>query len=215
MTTTVAPTSANTTSRSKRTPTWMKVLLGFFVLVFIAAAGFAGLTVGKLLGASEERDVQVVRSVRGEEQVILMTAGLTDIKEERDNQTFFGLFDIPLSDRTTFLRYEFDAKFGIEGKEVKVEPLGDKAYRITIPDFVFLGYDNADFSVATESNGILSWTTPAIDTLEATEALLSDEAVAEHIAGFRPLLETQAVTFYSRIVSSIEPDASLTFEFAE
>lgn len=214
MTTTAAPPSATSSKPANRTPLWARILLVIFVLALLAAAAFAGVAVGKWLGASEERDLQVVRSVRGEEQVILLTAGLTDIKEERDSQTFFGLFDIPLSDRTTFLRYEFDAKFGIDGKEVGIEPLGDKAYRITIPEFVFLGYDDSDFSVATESNGILSWTTPEIDKLQATEELLSDEAVAEHIAGFRPLLEEQAATFYTRIVSSIEPDATLTFEFA-
>ena len=203
-------TTAPTTRR--KTPIWGVVLL---IVVVGAIAAFAGLTVGKLLGASEERDVQVVRSVQGEEQVILLTAGLADIKEESDNQTFFGLFDIPLSDRTTFLRWEFDAKFGIEGKEVGIEPLGDKSYSITIPEFLFLGYDDPEFSVATEANGILSWTTPAIDTLQATEELLTDEAVAEHIAGFTPLLEEQAVRFYTRIVSSIEPDATIQFEFAQ
>ncbi|HWU29908.1 MAG TPA: hypothetical protein VN041_12580 [Microbacterium sp.] len=205
-----------TTTTPRRTaPAWAKVLLVVVILALIGAAAFAGLTIGKFLGASEERDVQVVRSVQGEEQVILLTAGLTDIKEKHGKQTFFGLFDVPLSDRTSFLRYEFEAKFGIEGKQVDVEPLGDKAYRITIPEFIFLGYDDPEFSVATESNGILSWTTPAIDTLKATEELLSDKAVAEHIDGFRPLLEEQAITFYTRIVSSIEPDAKLTFEFSE
>lgn len=204
-----------TVKPQSRTPVWAKVLLVLLLLVLIGAAAYTGLAIGMSLGASEERDLQVVRSVQGEEQVILLTAGLTDIKEERENQTFFGLFDVPLSDRTTFLRYEFDAKFGIEGKQVEIEPLGDKSYRITIPAFIFLGYDDPKFSVATESNGLLSWTTPAIDTLQATEELLTDEAVAEHIDGFRPLLEEQAVTFYTRIVSSIEPDAELTFEFSE
>jgi len=204
-----------TVKPQSRTPVWAKALLVLLLLVLIGAAAFTGLAIGMSLGASEERDLQVVRSVQGEEQVILLTAGLTDIKEERENQTFFGLFDVPLSDRTTFLRYEFDAKFGIEGKQVEIEPLGDKSYRITIPAFIFLGYDDPKFSVATESNGLLSWTTPAIDTLQATEELLTDEAVAEHIDGFRPLLEEQAVTFYTRIVSSIEPDAELTFEFSE
>ena len=39
--------------------------------------------------------------------------------------------------------------------------------------------------------------------------------MAEHIEGFRPVLEEQAVTFYTRIVSSIEPDATLEFEFTQ
>lgn len=199
------------TAARRGTPIWAVILL---TLVIAAIAAFAGLTFGKYLGASEERDLQVVRSVRGEEQVILLTAGLTDIKEERENQTFFGLFDIPLSDRATFLRYEFDGKFGIDGKEVDIVALGDKAYRITIPEFTFLGYDDPDFSVATDSNGILSWTTPEVDKLQAIEELLTDEAVAQHIEGFRPLLEEQAVTFYERIVSSIEPEATLSFEFS-
>lgn len=199
-----------TAATRRKTPVWAVILL---ILVVAGIAAFAGLTLGKMLGATEERDVQVVRSVIGEEQVILLTAGLSDIKEERDNQDFFGLFDIPFSERAVFLRYDFDAKFGIEGKDVEIEPLGDKAYRITIPSFQFLGYDEPEFSVATEANGILSWATPEIDTLQATEELLTDAAVAEHIDGFRPLLEEQAATFYSRIVSGIEPDATLTFAF--
>lgn len=205
-------TMTTTTPSRRKTPIWAMALL---ILVIAAIAALAGLAVGRFLGATEERDVQVVRSVKGEEQVILLTAGLTDIKEERNNQTFFGLFDIPLSDRTMFIRYEFDAKFGIEGKEVGIEPLGDKSYRITIPEFIFLGYDDPNFSIATESSGILSWTTPAIDTLQATREILTDEAVAEHTEGFRPLLEEQAVRFYTRIVSSIEPEATLEFEFTQ
>lgn len=200
-----------TTSTSRRgMPVWAVILL---ILIIGVGATFAGFSVGKILGADETRDVQVVRSVRGEEQVILMTAGITDVKEQRDNQKFFGLFDIPLSDRTVFLRYEFDAKFGIEGKDVRIDRTGDKEYRITIPKFQFLGYDNPDFSVATESNGLLSWTTPEIDKLKATEELLGDDAVGKHLDGLRPILEVQANKFYSRIVSSIDPEATLTFAF--
>jgi len=203
--------TTSTTAR-RRTPIWAVVLL---IVVIAAVAAFAGLAVGKFLGAGEERDVQVVRSVKGEEQVILMTAGLADIKEERNNQTFFGLFNIPMSDRTTFLRFDFDAKFGIEGKDVEIQSLGEKSYLVTIPEFMFLGYDNPEFNIATESNGILSWTTPEIDKLKAVKEILTDKAVTEHIEGFRPLLETQAATFYTRIVSSIDPEVKLEFEFTK
>lgn len=200
------------TNAGRKTPVWASILL---ILLIAAIAAFAGLMAGKFFGATEERQVQVLRSVEGEEQVILLTAGVTDIQEKRESQDFFGLFSVPFSERAVFLRYDLDAKFGIEGEVVDIRPTGDSSYTIKIPEFIFLGYDNPEFQVAAEDNGLLSWTTPEIDKLEAIEEVLTDDIVSEHIDGFRPLLEEQAITFYTRIVSSIEPDATLTFEFAE
>jgi len=215
MTFSVAPSSAPTQQPEKRTPLWAKFLLVALVIALAIGAGVAGVAIGRFLGASEERSVQIVRSVKGEEQVILATAALSDIEPKRSNQKFFGLFDIPFSDREVFIKYDFDTKLGIEGKDVSIRATGDKAYTITIPEFIFLGYDDPKFSVATESNGILSWVTPEVDKLAAIEELVSDDQVAEHIDGHRALLESQAVTFYTRIVTSIEPDAVLTFEFTD
>jgi len=215
MTTSVAPPSAPIHKPEKRAPWWAKLLLAVFVLALVVGAGFAGIVIGRLLGASEERAVQVVRSVKGEEQVILVTAGLSDIKPEKENQQFFGLFDIPFSEREVFIQYDFDAKLGIEGKEVAIEPTAEKAYTITIPQFVFLGYDDPNFSVATESNGILSWVTPEVDKFAAIEEILTEAQIADHVENLQPLLQAQAETFYTRIVTSIEPDAVLAFKFTD
>lgn len=35
----------------------------------------------------------------------------------------------------------------------------------------------------------------------------------EHIEGFRPVLQEQAETFYTRIVNAIDPTIQLQFEF--
>lgn len=207
MTSTVAP--------KPKSPVWARFLLVFVIVLAVLAAMVGAYFVGSMLNAGESRDVQVVRSVQTEEQVILLTVGITDIKEEQDNQDFFGLFDIPLSDRTVFFRYEFDAKFGIDGRNVVITPTGDKTYAITIPPFEVLGNDDPKFSVATEANGLLSWATPEIDELAIAEEVLAKESIAEQLDNFRPLLEDQAVNFYSRIVESIDPEVTLTFEFSE
>lgn len=198
-----------------RTPLWAKVLLIVLILLLIGAAGLGGVMLGKILGASEERSTQVIRSITREEQIILATAGMTDIKPESDDQDFFGLFDIPFTDRTVLVRYEYDAKFGIEGGDVLIEPIGDDTYRVSIPQFVFLGYDNPDFSIADEKNGILSWATPEIDKNKLIESLLTEQAVAEHLEGLRPVLEEQAKSFYTNIVTAIDPDATLQFTFVD
>jgi hypothetical protein len=218
MTTTATPPpfTANAPHPAKKTPWWAKALIVLFVLLLVAVAAFAGLTVGKFLGATETRDTQVIRSITRAEQVILVTAGITDVMEERgDGLNVFGLFELPGSERALLLRYEFDAKFGIEGKDVKFSTIGDNAYLISIPAFTFLGYENPDLSVAKEENGLLSWTTPEIDKLEVIEKVLTEEAVATHIDGLRPVLEEQARSFYTSIITSIDPDVTLEFEFTQ
>lgn len=195
----------------RRVPAWISVVV---ILILVLGATVAGVLIGRLMGATEERSTQVVRSVKLEEEVILLSAGIADVKERREDQKFFGLFDIPGTEREMFVKYEFDAKFGIDGARVEIEQTGDKKYRITIPEFEYLGSDDPDFESATETNGILSWSTPQIDKFEFVENVLTPEAVAEHLEGFRPMLELQAEAFYSRIVTSIEPDAELVFVFA-
>lgn len=210
----------STTAPRRRTPVWAKILLVLFVLLLVGAAAFGGLSVGKALGATESRDTQVIRSIRGEEQVVLVTAGMTDVKEDRGDGLKLAIGDIQLltlpgTERSILVRYEYDAKFGIEGKDVEIVQTGDNSYRITIPEFIYLGYSDPDLSVADEENGILSWTTPEIDTSEIFEELLSSQVVSEHIDGFRSVLEEQAKTFYTKIVTAIDPDIVLEFTFAE
>ncbi|WP_448256918.1 hypothetical protein [Microbacterium aurum] len=93
MTTTATPPVSRPQNPRAKTPVWARLLLVLFVLLLIGAAAFGGIALGKMLGANEERSVQVVRSVKGEEQVILVTAGIGDIEPKSENQTFFGLFD--------------------------------------------------------------------------------------------------------------------------
>lgn len=219
MTATATPPLAPASKPVKKTPIWAKVLLVIVILAVIAGAALVSFNVGKIFGAMESRDTQVIRSIKGEEQVILVTAGMTDVQEEREDGLDFAigdwdLFTLPGSDRSVLLRYEYDAKFGIEGKDVEISQTGDNAYLITIPKFIYLGYANPDLSVADEKNGLLSWATPEIDTTDVFEKLLSEQAVAQHIDGIRAVLEEQAELFYTRIVEAIDPTITLTFEFA-
>jgi hypothetical protein len=217
MTTTAAPPSATppSTKPTTKTPGWAKALLVLVVLALVAVAAYGGLTLGTLLGATESRDTQVTRSITRAEQVVLVTAGVTDVMEERgDGLDVFGFFTLPGSERVMLLRYEYDAKFGIEGGDVSIVKTGEDAYRVSIPRFVFLGYENPDVSIAKEENGLLSWTTPEIDKFDVIEKVLTADAVASHIDGFRPVLEEQARAFYTGIITAIDPEITLEFTFA-
>lgn len=215
---TTPPTSAPQ-SPARKTPIWAKLLLVLFIFALIGGAAFAGIVLGKFLGAAESRDTQVIRSIKGEEQVVLLTAGMTDVEEERADGLKLAIGDVQLltlpgTERSVLVRYDYDAKFGIEGKDVNIVQTGDSSYRVHIPEFISLGYANPELSVANEENGVLSWTTPKIDTDEVFEEILSDQAIDEHVEGFRSVLEDQAEAFYTRIVEAIDPDITLEFEFA-
>jgi hypothetical protein len=203
------------TAPRPRTPLWAKILLALVVLALIVGAALGGVAVGTYLGARETRDVQIVKSIVREEQVVLVTTGLADVIDARRTglKLLPGL-TLPGSERQTLIRYDFDAKFGIEGRDVTIEPTGTDAYLLSIPEFVFLGYENPVFTVVSENNGILSWTTPEIDNLDVVERKLTDEAVTNEIDGIRPLLEEQARTFYTDIITAIDPGVTLAFEFA-
>jgi len=201
-----------------RTPLWAKNLLVLVTLVAIAAAAVGGIAVGKYFGAQESRVAQVIRSIEGEEQVILLTAGMTDVKEEKANGLKLAIGDfqlstLPSTERSLLVRYEYDAKFGIEGRDVDIQSTGNDSYLVTIPKFIYLGYANPDLSVAGEKNGALSWTTPEIDKSAVFEQVLTDQVMNEHIGGFRPVLQGQAKTSYTRIVNAIDPTIQLQFEF--
>ncbi|OAH50276.1 hypothetical protein [Microbacterium oleivorans] len=220
MTATATPPTAIPPKPVRKTPIWAKILLVFVILAVIVAAALVSFNVGKIFGANESRDTQVIRSIKGEEQVILVTAGMTDVEEKREDGLNFAigdwdLFTLPGSDRSVLVRYEYDAKFGIEGKDVEISQMGDNAYLITIPKFIYLGYANPDLSIADEENGLLSWTTPEIDTTEVFEELLSAQVVEQHIDGFRPVLMEQAKLFYSKIVQAIDPAITVEFQFTE
>ncbi|MDQ1111900.1 hypothetical protein QE418_001348 [Microbacterium testaceum] len=216
--TNATPGAARSPRPASRTPLWAKILLVLMILVAIAAAAVGGIAVGKFFGAQESRDTQVIRSIKGEEQVILLTAGMTDVKEEKADGLKLAigdlqLFTLPGTERSLLVRYEYDAKFGIEGKDVDIQSTGNDSYLVKIPKFIYLGYANPVLSVAGEKNGALSWTTPEIDKSAVFEQILTDQVVNEHIDGFRPVLQEQAETFYTRIVHAIDPAIQLKFEF--
>lgn len=166
----------------------------------------------------EERDSQVVQSVTELEEVALLELGIQGIYEHEDDGADLRFFDtaaltIPWTDRTTAIPYAFQAKLGIDGQDVRIEPTGEDSFAITIPAFVFIGHDAVKFASAQEDGGTFRWITPKTEELDLANEILSDENKDEYIVDHQEDLKDQAETFYSRIIAGIDPDIDLTFEF--
>src|SRR5205085_619936 len=102
------------------------------------------------------------------------------IKEQDTSAQVFG-HTIPGSDQKVFLQYNFNAKLGVDGADVRVTKTGKNAYLISVPQFIFVGYDQPTFKVATSDGGVLSWVTPDIDRVEMVNEILNGDARQEYL----------------------------------
>ena len=161
---------------------------------------------------SESYDSQVVQAIERTQEVSLLSLGIQGIKEEDQSTEIFGR-SIPGTGEKVFLQYNFNAKLGIDGAEVTVTKTGKDAYLISVPEFIFIGYDEPTFKVAVEDGGVLSWATPDIDKVEMVNEILNDDARQKYIDTNEDLLEEQTKVFYESLIASVDPTVVTTFEF--
>jgi hypothetical protein len=161
---------------------------------------------------SESHDSQVIRAIERTQEVSLVSLDVPGIREKSDSAKLFGK-SIPGTGEKLFMQYAFDAKLGIDGAQVAVTKTGDSAYLISVPEFIFIGYDDPDFKVAVEDSGVLSWATPDIDKVEMVNEILNDDARQTYLDSNEELLQDQTRVFYDSLISSIDPEVVTTYEF--
>lgn len=180
----------------------------------VALVGFQAAQSWQPFGSeSESTDTRDIESIKREEQVVLLSLGIQGISEKTEKRTFLGV-EVPGSDRATFMQYSFNAKLGIDGRDVRIVPIGEKKYRISIPEYIFIGHSNEDFRLVAENNGALSFITPENDPVEMINGILSADAQAEYIANNEEILREQATYFYSSIITGIDPEIDITYGFS-
>lgn len=162
---------------------------------------------------SESRDSQVIQAIERTQQVSLVSLSIEGIKSEKQKGTILG-FNIPASEDRVFLQYSFKAKLGIDGGRVEVMNSGENSYTVSIPEFIFIGYDEPTFEVATRSGDFLSFTAPEVDQAKMVSQILDPTAQQKYLASNQDVLKDQSKTFYRTLITTIDPAASVTLEFA-
>ncbi|WP_084104458.1 hypothetical protein [Demequina sp. NBRC 110056] len=199
----------------------MRIVLRVVVSVVLVIAGAAAALwaasafpqLSPFAETTETQDSQVVNAVNRTEQIALVSLGIQGITETRESSELFG-FAVPGSERVAFIQYSFNAKLGLDGEDVSVTPTGEKSYLVAMPEFIFIGHDDIEFSSAVEDNGVLSWATADIDPLEVVNDVLDNDAQADYLEANEELLQEQAEAFYRSIVMSVDPEIDVAFEFA-
>ena len=189
------------------------MIVGGALLVTVGFLAAQALSGRSLLGSeTDSRNTQLMDSVTREQQVVLLSLGIQGISEKTARTTILGI-EVPGSERALFLQYSFNAKLGIEGKDVRIRQTGENEYLVSVPGFVFIGHSNEEFKLAAENNGVLSWVTAEIDPVEMINSILDDEAKARYVSSNEEVLRDQAKAFYAGIVRGIDPTIAVRFEF--
>ena len=205
------PTHPQKRQRSVWTPI-MTVLAALFALLLVGPMLLNLIRPPALGSESSSRNTQVINAVERTEDVSLLSLGIQGIAERTEQRTIFGL-KVPGAERALFMQYDFTAKLGMDGQAVQIRESGDNEFTISIPEFTFIGHDDVNFKVAVEKNGVLSWVTPEIDTVEMTNQILNDETQQKYLDDNEGVLREQAQAFYKGIVGAIDPDIRLEFDY--
>jgi hypothetical protein len=194
---------------------WPVVCVACAGVLIIALSAMNVLRLPELFAAEETTsDSQVIEAVSRTEEVALLALAVQGI-ERKDTQGKLLGVTVPASDRTALLQYEFTAKVGVDGSDVTVDGNGDDGYIVTVPPFIFVGYDAPRFEDPIESNGAISWLTPEIKETEMVNEILSAEKQQEYIAAHLEDLRAQTEAFYEGIVLGVDPSARVEFRFAQ
>lgn len=161
-----------------RVPLWPLLLITVLVVAgtatAFASAGLSALALRSLFtGSSNERDSQVVQAVTGIQEVALLSLHIEGVTRNESNGEILGVA-IPAGEKTTLIQYKFDAKLGIDGSQVKIEPTGPGSFRVTIPQFIGIGFDHPVFEDPLESSNALSWLAPPAVQTRMVNHILSD-----------------------------------------
>ena len=208
---------------------FMKKVLGAKVYIWIVVAVLAiffivaktyniiGFFQGK--NASDERSqiyTQITRLEKVNESVFL-DVGIQKVETiEKDKKIPGTNISIPLSVKKAIIILNYTAKFGIK-EGIKIKKIAEHEYELTIPKYEVIGVKISDnpkyrYKLYDMSGQLLSGSTENIDTGEHVAKSLSNKEQEGYIKQYKNLITESAEAYYTNIVTSIDPDAKVTFK---
>lgn len=201
-------------SKTRFIPRPLKLAGAAIILVIALVAGLQVAGISPISGWSTSSDSRIVQSIETKQDIALLNVSVQGLKKVENGASFLKT-RIPGSSQTFYLPYRYTANLGIDGEQVAIKKSGDKSYTISVPEFKVLGNSSPSFEKPVENGDLLSFLAENADQSKLTTEILSDESLSVHISENKELLRKQCETFYSNIIHAIDPEITLTFEYAD
>lgn len=195
------------------------VVVAILTTLFVVAKTFN--LIGYIQGqnASDERS-QIYTQITSLEQVnetVFLDVGIQKVETiEKDKKIPGTNISIPLSVKKAIIILNYTAKFGIK-EGVKVRKIAEHEYELTIPKYEVIGVKVPDnpkdqYKLYDMSGQLLSGATENIDTGEHVAKSLSNKEQEVYLKQYKEQITESAEKYYTSIVTSIDPEAKLTFK---
>ena len=196
---------------------WIVVVILTTLFVVAKTSNLIGYFQGK--NASDERSQVYTQITRIEKvnQSVFLDVGIQKVETiEKDKKIPGTNISIPLSVKKATIILNYTAKFGIK-EGVKVRKIAEHEYELTIPKYEVIGVKVPDnpkdrYKLYDMSGQLLSGATENIDTGEHVAKSLSNKEQEEYLKQYKNLITESAENYYTNIVTSIDPEAKLTFK---
>lgn len=196
---------------------WIVIVILTTLFVVAKTSNFIGYFQGK--NASDERS-QIYTQITSLEKVnetVFLNVGIQKVETiEKDKKIPGTNISIPLSVKKAIIILNYTAKFGIK-EGVKVRKIAEHEYEVTIPKYEVIGVKVPDnpkdrYKLYDMSGQLLSGATENIDTGEHVAKSLSNKEQEVYLKQYKEQITESAEKYYTSIVTSIDPEAKLTFK---
>ena len=196
---------------------WIVVAILAIFFVVAKTYNIIGYFQGK--NTSNEK-TQVYTRITHLEQVnqsVFLNVGIQKVETiEKDKKIPGTNISIPLSVKKAIIIINYTAKFGIK-EGVKVRKIAEHEYELTIPKYQVLGIElskssKEQYKILAPSGELLSGATENIGTGEDVVKALSNKEQEVYLKEYKNLITESAEDYYTNIVTSIDPEAKVTFK---
>jgi hypothetical protein len=148
---------------------------------------------------------------------VFLDVGIQKVETiEKDKKIPGTNISIPLSVKKAIIILNYTAKFGIK-EGIKIKKIAEHEYELTIPKYEVIGVEVSDnpkdrYKLYDMSGQLLSGSTENIDTGEHVAKSLSNKEQEEYIKQYKNFITESAEHYYTNIVTSIDPEAKVTFK---
>lgn len=201
----------------------LKKILGFrlylwFVLLLALITLVGSFILRQSSGTSISTSQSVVNYIEEVNEQVFLNVGIEHVETKTNNTTIpWTKIGIPFSEKKALIILNYQAKLGIKSP-AKIKEISEHTYKITLPKYEVIGVEldpDKPYELYDSQGELLSYSTKDVDTGEIVAKTLSNSVQEKYLAQYTKQLNESAKNYYQTLLTPLDSDIQLEFDFTE